>query len=299
MLTRMRLENFKSWKNTGDIALKPITGFFGANSSGKTSLIQALLLLKQTADSPDRGIVFHFGDRRTPVDLGDFESVVYEHDTRRTLRVSLDWQIKRPMTVRDLGSTDSGFRSDRIGFDVALRAERNPARTSPVPGDVDPCFCRLRRFLVVLAQSSVPTQPCERPLDNPTTRKYLKGVLTGWTPYQFQVPSTHVPDPWYQLACVGPVSPYPPQPREPTGQAYERQPSPVSILNVCRMHHHCQQQPRSVYDDVSLSSTDVLTSIIATRPPFSVVLTDWLSMMAALGLTARPSARRNWSRRTS
>ena len=136
-------------------------------------------------------------------------------------------------------------------------------------GDVDPCFCRLRRFLVVLAQSSVPTQPCERPLDNPTTRKYLKGVLTGWTPYQFQVPSTHVPDPWYQLACVGPVSPYPPQPREPTGQAYERQPSPVSILNVCRMHHHCQQQPRSVYDDVSLSSTDVLTSIIATRPPFS------------------------------
>ena len=72
MLTRLRLENFKSWKNTGDIALKPITGIFGANSSGKTSLIQALLLLKQTADSADRGIVFHFGDRKTPVDLGDF-----------------------------------------------------------------------------------------------------------------------------------------------------------------------------------------------------------------------------------
>ena len=45
MLTRLRLESFKSWKNTGGIALKPITGIFGANSSGKTSLIQALLLL--------------------------------------------------------------------------------------------------------------------------------------------------------------------------------------------------------------------------------------------------------------
>ncbi len=45
MLTRLRFENFKSWKNTGDIALKPITGIFGGNSPGKTSLIQALLLL--------------------------------------------------------------------------------------------------------------------------------------------------------------------------------------------------------------------------------------------------------------
>lgn len=49
MLTRMRLENFKSWRDTGSIRLAPITGFFGANSSGKTSLLQALLLLKQTS----------------------------------------------------------------------------------------------------------------------------------------------------------------------------------------------------------------------------------------------------------
>ena len=70
MLTRLRLENFKSWKDTQDIALRPITGFFGANSSGKSGLIHALLLLKQTADSADRGIVFHFGGAATGVDLG-------------------------------------------------------------------------------------------------------------------------------------------------------------------------------------------------------------------------------------
>lgn len=71
MLTRLRLQAFKSWKDTGDVALKPVTGFFGPNSSGKTSLIQALLLLKQTADSPDRGLVFHFGSEKTPADLGE------------------------------------------------------------------------------------------------------------------------------------------------------------------------------------------------------------------------------------
>ena len=55
MLTRLRLENFKSWEDTWDIALKPITGFLGANSSGKTSLFQALLLMKQTAESRTAG----------------------------------------------------------------------------------------------------------------------------------------------------------------------------------------------------------------------------------------------------
>ena len=129
----MRLENFKSWQDTGDIALKPITGFFGANSSGKTSLIQALLLLKQTADSPDRGIVFHFGDRRTPVDLGDFESVVHEHDTQNTLRISFDWKAERRMRVRGLSGDKTVIASDRIGFDVASREEMSQSGRTAIP----------------------------------------------------------------------------------------------------------------------------------------------------------------------
>ena len=91
MLTQLRLENFKSWKDTRDIPLKPITGFFGPNSSGKSSLLQALLLMKQTAESPDRGIVLHFGDETTPVDLGDFRSVIYAHETERPLSFSVGW----------------------------------------------------------------------------------------------------------------------------------------------------------------------------------------------------------------
>ena len=94
MLTRLRLENFKSWEDTGDIDLKPITGFFGPNSSGKSSLFQALLMMKQTADSGDPGAVFHFGNEKTLVDLGDFESVVYRHDTKRALKLSVEWECQ-------------------------------------------------------------------------------------------------------------------------------------------------------------------------------------------------------------
>ena len=89
MLTHLRLQGFKAWKDTGDIALRPITGIFGANSSGKTSLIQALLLLKQTAESSDRNLTLHFGDRNTPTDLGDFSSAVHRHDPAGAIEVSL------------------------------------------------------------------------------------------------------------------------------------------------------------------------------------------------------------------
>ncbi len=130
MLTRLRLENFKSWKDTGDIALKPITGFFGANSSGKTSLIQALLLLKQTADSPDRGLVFHFGDRRTPVGLGNFDSIVHEHDTSNTLRISFGWKARTPFGVTDRSTKRRIVRSIRIGFEVASREATNQSGKS-------------------------------------------------------------------------------------------------------------------------------------------------------------------------
>ena len=69
MLRRLAIRNFKSWRDTGEIRLAPITALFGANSSGKTSLLQMLLMLKQTADSSDRSQVLDFGDERSLVEL--------------------------------------------------------------------------------------------------------------------------------------------------------------------------------------------------------------------------------------
>ena len=123
MLTRLRLENFKSWQDTGNIALRPITGFFGANSSGKSSLIHALLLLKQTADSADRGIVFQFGGAATRVDLGDFASVVHGHEAGSALGLSLDWQTEKPIRITDTYARREVVRSEDIGFQVVTRME--------------------------------------------------------------------------------------------------------------------------------------------------------------------------------
>lgn len=124
MLTRMRLENFKSWKDTRDIEFKPITGFFGSNSSGKTSLFQALLLMKQTVESSYYGIVFHFGDEKALVNLGDFESVIHGHNAEQTLKFSLDWnETEMPLVIPDAYTYEIIDESDDIGFEVEIREE--------------------------------------------------------------------------------------------------------------------------------------------------------------------------------
>ena len=52
MITELSVQNFKSWENTGQLQIAPLTAFFGANSSGKSSIFQSLLMLKQTAERP-------------------------------------------------------------------------------------------------------------------------------------------------------------------------------------------------------------------------------------------------------
>lgn len=51
MLTNLSLRNFKGFL-TGDIPLRPVTLLAGLNSSGKSSILQALLLLRQIESDP-------------------------------------------------------------------------------------------------------------------------------------------------------------------------------------------------------------------------------------------------------
>lgn len=48
MITHWKVRNFKSFKNPEQVVVKPITVLAGANSSGKSSFLQSILLLKQT-----------------------------------------------------------------------------------------------------------------------------------------------------------------------------------------------------------------------------------------------------------
>ena len=76
-ITELSLKNFKSWEKIDKMKLAPITGLFGTNSSGKTSILQLLLMMKQTVESADRLQVLDFGSDKSPANLGSFRDVVF------------------------------------------------------------------------------------------------------------------------------------------------------------------------------------------------------------------------------
>jgi AAA15 family ATPase/GTPase len=60
--------------------MAPLTGFFGTNSSGKTAILQFLLMLKQTVESSDRNRILHLGgDQYSYVDLGTTYDISHRH----------------------------------------------------------------------------------------------------------------------------------------------------------------------------------------------------------------------------
>lgn len=98
MLSALRFTNFKSWQDV-DLACGRITGLFGTNSSGKTSLIQFLLLLKQTKDATDRAIALELnGDL---VQLGTIKDTVFRHDDTRTIAWSVAFRLPNGMVLGD------------------------------------------------------------------------------------------------------------------------------------------------------------------------------------------------------
>jgi hypothetical protein len=80
------------------------------------------------------------------------------------------------------------------------------------------------------------------------------------------------------------------------GAPVEDQPGAIAILHVGRMHHDVQEEAERVDEDVPLAALDLLARVIARRiergPPFCAPLALWASMIAAVGLPARPACAR-------
>lgn len=92
MFTQLRIQNFKSWADTGEFRMAPLTGFFGTNSSGKTAILQFLLMLKQTVESSDRNRILHLGgDRYSYVDLGTNYDISHRHKLPKKIKFSFEW----------------------------------------------------------------------------------------------------------------------------------------------------------------------------------------------------------------
>lgn len=127
----LELRNFKAWEHSGQLQFAPITAFFGSNSSGKTSFLQSLLLLKQTTDSADRGSVFDLGSRTSLTELGTFRDLLFGHNVERTLGITLSWLSDNKIDIFDTAEQNyatTHTSSDKLTVDVDVAL----GRTGPI-----------------------------------------------------------------------------------------------------------------------------------------------------------------------
>lgn len=86
-LTRIEIENFKGIGQRQSIELKPITLLFGANSAGKSTVLQALHYVREILErgnpDPDQTIAGGL------IDLGGFAALVHNHELNRTITIKL------------------------------------------------------------------------------------------------------------------------------------------------------------------------------------------------------------------
>jgi predicted ATPase len=101
MLKNIFFENFKAWQQL-DLSLGQVTGIFGTNSSGKSSLIQMLLMLKQTKNNSDRSIALDFGNQDKLTDLGSYQDVVSRHDVTKDIAWKLHWSLAKELKITDI-----------------------------------------------------------------------------------------------------------------------------------------------------------------------------------------------------
>ncbi len=124
MLKQLRIQNFKGWKDTGTIRMAPISLFFGANSSGKSSIGQFLMMLKQTAESQDRKAIFYPGGKNSAVQLGSFREMVYQRNLENEIAFEYEWETFQKLKFRDTVS-QTNFTADTITFTAKVKGDND------------------------------------------------------------------------------------------------------------------------------------------------------------------------------
>src|SRR6266851_66842 len=115
MLKSWSIKNFKPIVDSGELQLAPVTVFAGRNSSGKSSLLQSILMISQTLGSRllDRPLL----PNERLVQLGTFEDILSEiiHSRILELGVGLEMEseeIKTPSRLR--GNTRLDIKSAKF-----------------------------------------------------------------------------------------------------------------------------------------------------------------------------------------
>lgn len=118
MLKSWLIQNFKPILDSGELPLAPVTVLAGRNSSGKSSLIQSILMIAQTLSNqlPDRVLL----PNERIVQLGTYEDVLSEFSASRQMKIGFQLDIKQELQettlLQSLPSTGLEIKSVRASM---------------------------------------------------------------------------------------------------------------------------------------------------------------------------------------
>ena len=119
----IRLQRFKGYRDSGWIDLRPpIILLLGANSSGKSALLNALLMLKQSLEDTSFKNPFVFYAKKG-VDIGSFEDAVFRHkvDIKKPMAFSFDVEVGTDFSEFNLSKGDSVILSIKVAYNQKRR----------------------------------------------------------------------------------------------------------------------------------------------------------------------------------
>jgi len=92
LIKSLSLKNFKGFSEEVRIELRPITLLFGANSAGKSSVLQALQLVREILERGDANVdrTRQGGDT---IDLGGFRNFVHKRDRSREVTLRMEMEL--------------------------------------------------------------------------------------------------------------------------------------------------------------------------------------------------------------
>ncbi|GFO95846.1 hypothetical protein ig2599ANME_0027 [groundwater metagenome] len=125
MLEKIKLQNFKLHKDT-TLEIKPITLFIGQNNSGKSSIFQALQLIKQKLGferygnllippKPLKTTVDYYLYPNRLIDIGTFEDVLRRNE--RFIGISLEGNV----SVKNRALKEKGVENIQIRYEMKFR----------------------------------------------------------------------------------------------------------------------------------------------------------------------------------
>lgn len=136
MLTALEFENFKGFSLRQRIEFAPLTLLFGANSAGKSSILQAAIYFHELLEHGDADV-----DRTSlggaMLELGGFARLVHRHDSARTMVLRAEFQTPGELhrSSQNLDSFPFSDLDDEIKaawIEVSIQQRLNRYHRGPV-----------------------------------------------------------------------------------------------------------------------------------------------------------------------